>query len=92
MKCVRQLSCVSQDIEPPESTTISGKGKRVLEPIRRVRFTRAALHQANIQDNTLPSQLQEIQDQINSLDDAGEFQEVESNHMEHIWITGKRFR
>ena len=45
MKSVRQLSCVSQDAEPPDSTTISRKGTKVLEPIRRVRFTRAALRQ-----------------------------------------------
>ena len=38
----RQLSCVSQDTEPPDSITISRKGKRVLEPNRRVRFTRGA--------------------------------------------------
>ena len=43
----RQLSCVSQDAEP-DSATISRKGKRVLETIRRVRFMRAALRQANI--------------------------------------------
>ena len=36
---VRQLSCVTQDTKPPHSTTISRKGKRVWEPIRRVRFT-----------------------------------------------------
>ena len=46
VKRVRQLSCVSQD------TTISRKAKRVLEPIRRVRFTRAALRQANIREKT----------------------------------------
>ena len=55
VKSVRQLGCVSQDAEPPDSTTISRKGKRVLEPIRRVRFTRAALRQANIRDNKSPS-------------------------------------
>ena len=44
---VRQLSCVSQDTEPPESAAISSKGTRVLEPIRRVRFTRAAFRQAH---------------------------------------------
>ena len=33
VKSVRQLSCVSQDTEPPDSATISGKGKRVVEPV-----------------------------------------------------------
>ena len=55
VKSVRQLSCVSQDTEPPDSTTISRKGKRVLEPIRRVRFTRAALRQANLREKEGPS-------------------------------------
>ena len=51
VKSVRQLSCVSQDTEPPDSATISGKGTRTLRPVRRVRFTRAALRQANIREN-----------------------------------------
>ena len=55
MKSVRQLSCVSQDTEPPDSATISGKGTKVLEPIRRIRFTRAALRQAKIRENKGPS-------------------------------------
>ena len=55
VKSVRQLGCVSQDAEPPESVTISRKGTKVLSPIRRVRFTRAALRQANIRDNKGPS-------------------------------------
>ena len=59
-KNARQLSCVSKDTEPPDSTTISRKGRRVLEPIRRVRFTRATLRQANIRENKGPS-LNEIQ-------------------------------
>ena len=33
-KSVRQLSCASQDTEPPESSTISRKGTKVLGPIR----------------------------------------------------------
>ena len=48
VKSVRQLGCVSQDAEPPESVKISRKGPEVLGPIRRVRSTRAALRQANI--------------------------------------------
>ena len=42
VKDVRQLGCVSQDAEPPESVSISRKGPKVFGPIRRVRFTRAA--------------------------------------------------
>ena len=45
VKSVRQLACVSRDAEPQESVTISPKGTKVLGPIRRVRFTRAALRQ-----------------------------------------------
>ena len=55
VKSVRQLSCVSQDTEPPDSPTISRKGTKVLEPIRRVRFTRAALRQGNIREKEGPS-------------------------------------
>ena len=55
MKSVRQLSCVSQDTEPPESARISRKGTKVLGAIRRVRFTRAALRQANIRESKGPS-------------------------------------
>ena len=50
VKCVQELSCVSQDTEPPDSTTISRMDKRVMEPIRQVRFTTAALRQANIRE------------------------------------------
>ena len=35
VKSMRQLSCVSQDTELPDSTSTSRKGKRVFEPIRR---------------------------------------------------------
>ena len=52
---VRQLSCVSQDTEPPDSVAISRMGTKVLEPTRRVRFTRAALRQANIREKEGPS-------------------------------------
>ena len=55
VKSVRQLSCVSQDTEPPDSATICRKGVKVLEPIRRQRFTRAALRQANIREKEGPS-------------------------------------
>ena len=50
-----------QDTEPPEySSILGGKGTEVLGPIRRVRFTRAALRQANIQETKGPS-LNQIQ-------------------------------
>ena len=39
---------------PPESSAISRKGTKVLGPTRRVRFTRAALRQANIRENKGP--------------------------------------
>ena len=55
VKSVRQLGCVSQDTEPPESVSMSQKGTKVLGPIRRVRFTRAALRQANIWETKGPS-------------------------------------
>ena len=55
MKSVRQLDCVSQDVEPPESAPISRKGTKVLTLIRRVRFTRTVLRQANIRENKGPS-------------------------------------
>ena len=55
VKRVRQLICVSQDAEPPQSAAISGKGTKVLGPIRRVRFTNAALRQANIRESKGPS-------------------------------------
>ena len=55
VKDVRQSGCVSQDTEPPESSAILRKGPKVLGPIRRVRFTRAALRQANIRENKGPS-------------------------------------
>ena len=60
VESVRQLSCVSQDTEPPESAVILRKSPKVLGSIRRVRFTRAALRQANIRENKDPS-LGEIQ-------------------------------
>ena len=40
MKDVRQLGCVSQDAEPPESSAILRRGTKILGPIRRVRCTR----------------------------------------------------
>ena len=48
---VRQLGCVSQDFEPPDSAAILRKGTKVLGPFRRVRFIQATQRHANIRDN-----------------------------------------
>ena len=55
MKDARQLGCVSQDVEPRASAAISRRSPKTLGPIRRVRFTRAALRQANIRESKGPS-------------------------------------
>ena len=46
----RQLGCVSQDMEPPKSSSILRKSSNILKPIRCVRFTKAVLRHANIRD------------------------------------------
>ena len=55
VKSVRQLGCVFQDAEPPESVAISRKATKVMGSLRGVRFTRTSLRQANIRDNKGPS-------------------------------------
>ena len=50
LKNTRQLVCVSQDMEPPKSSSILGKSSNILKPIRCVRFTEAVLRHANIRD------------------------------------------
>ena len=50
LKNTRQLGCVSQDVEPPKSSSILRKSSNILKPIRCVRFTKAALRHANIRD------------------------------------------
>ena len=55
VKDVRQLGFVLQDTEPPESSSSLRKSTKVLGPIRRVRFTRTVLRQANIRENNGPS-------------------------------------
>ena len=55
VKDVRQLGCVVQDTEPLESSSILRKSTKVLGSIRRVRFTKATLRQANIPENKGPS-------------------------------------
>ena len=55
VKDVWQLGCVSQDVEPSESSAIFRKGTKVLGSTRRVWFTKAALRQANIREHKGPS-------------------------------------
>ena len=55
LKDVRQLGCVFQDTEPPESSSILRKGTKILGPIRRVQFTRSAQRHADIRENKGPS-------------------------------------
>ena len=50
LKITRHLGCVSQDMEPPKSTTILRKSSNILKPIRCVKFTKAVLRHANIRD------------------------------------------
>ena len=52
---VRQLGCVLQDLEPPESSAILRESTEVLGLIRRVRFTRGTLRHANIREKKGPS-------------------------------------
>ena len=50
LKNTRQFGFVSQDMEPPKSTTFLRKSSNILKPIRSVQFTKAVLHHANIRD------------------------------------------
>ena len=50
LKNTRQLGCVSQEMEPPKSTTILRKSSNILKAIRCVRFIEAVLRHANIRD------------------------------------------
>ena len=52
LKITQQLVCVSQDMEPPESSSILRKSSNIRKPIRCVRFTKAVVRHANIQDET----------------------------------------
>ena len=55
LKDARQLGCVFQDIQPPESSSIFRKSPKVLGPIRRVQFSKAALRHTNIRKSKGPS-------------------------------------
>ena len=46
----RQLVCVFQDMEPPKSSSILRKSSNIRKPIRRVKFTKAVVRHADIQD------------------------------------------
>ena len=50
LKITRQLGCIFQDMEPPKSSSILRKSSNIRKPIRCVRFTKAVLRHANIQD------------------------------------------
>ena len=56
-----------------------GKIKRAQE-LRVDKFSVQKLRERHETVQRLTSQMQEVQDQMNSMDDSGEFQEVESNH------------
>ena len=49
-KNTRQLGCVSQDMEPPKSSSILRKSSNILKPNRFVPFTKAVLRHATIRD------------------------------------------
>ena len=55
LKDARQLVCLFQDTELPESCPISRKNPKVLGSIRQVRFTKATQRHANIRENRGPS-------------------------------------
>ena len=46
----RQLGCVSQDMEPPKSSSILRKSSSIRKPIQRVKFTKAVVRHADIRD------------------------------------------
>ena len=55
LKNARQLGCVFQDTEPPESSSTFRKSPKVLGPTRQVQFSKATLRHANIRENKEPS-------------------------------------
>ena len=50
LKSTRQLGCVSQDMEPPKSSSILRKSSNIRKPIRCVQFTEAVVRHAHIRD------------------------------------------
>ena len=53
LKITRQLGCLFQDMEPPESSSTLRKSTKVLGPIRRVHFSKATRHHENIRESNL---------------------------------------
>ena len=93
LKDVRQLGCVFQDTEPPESLSILRKSQKVLAPIRRVRFARATQRHANIGENTGPS-LGKIQVKVPARGDAWRFAqehlEAQRTGQSNLFLTYQR--
>ena len=50
LNVTRQKGCVSQDMEPPKSSSILRKSSNILKPIRCVKFTKAIARHADIRD------------------------------------------
>ena len=50
LKVTRQMGCVSQDMEPPKSSSILRKSSNILKPIRCVKFTKAIARHADSRD------------------------------------------
>ena len=55
LKDSRQLGCIFQDIEPPDSLPILRKCTKIMWSSRRERFTKAMLRHANIRESKGPS-------------------------------------
>ena len=53
LRSTRQLGCVSQDLEPPKSSSILRKSSDIRKPIRCVQFIKAVVRHANIRDHRL---------------------------------------
>ena len=51
LKITQQLGCVSQDMEPPKSSSIVRKSSNIRKPIRCVRFTKAVVRHADIREH-----------------------------------------
>ena len=52
LKNTRQLGCMFQEMEPPKSSSILRKSSDILQPIQRVKFTKATASHANIRDQS----------------------------------------
>ena len=54
LNITRQVGSVSQDVEPPKSTTILRKCSNTRKPIRCVKFTKAVVRHADTRDQNPP--------------------------------------